>query len=65
MAKWVEIQYTYLLGETADAKREEIITRCRQDEYGEGFRMYVEKYPLSIGTTNTGATPFENPAKPL
>lgn len=65
MAKWVEIQYTYLLGETAAAKREEIITRCRQDEYGEGFRMYVEKYPLSIGTANTGATPFENLKQPL
>ena len=65
MAKWVEIQYAYLLNETATAKREEIITRCRQDEYGEGFRMYVEKYPLSIDGSSAGVTPFDNPAKPL
>lgn len=65
MAKWVEIQYAYLLGETAAAKREEIITRSREDEYGQGFRLYLEKYPLSTGTANTGTTPFDNPAKPL
>lgn len=65
MAKWVEIQYAYLLGETATAKREEIITRSRNDEYGQGFRMYLEQYPLTIGGANTGASPFDNPAKPL
>ena len=65
MAKWVEIQYTYLLGETAAAKREEIITRCRDDEYGQGFRMYLEKYPLAITGSASGASPFDNPAQPL
>ena len=37
MAKWVEIQYLYLVGETTVARREEYITRNRQDEYGIGF----------------------------
>lgn len=65
MAKWVELQYAYLLGETADAKREEIITRNRSDEYGQGFRLYAQKYPLSIRGGQCGVTPFDDPAKPL
>lgn len=65
MAKWSEIQYAYLINEGATAKREEIITRMRDDEYGHGFNKYVACYPLSIGTSLKGATPFGNPAKPL
>ena len=34
MAKWVEIQYLYLVGETAVVRREEYITRNREYEYG-------------------------------
>ena len=65
MAKWSEIQYTYLIGEASTAKREEIITRMRQDEYGRGFVKYLSRYPLSEGTHLTGATPFEDIQKPL
>ena len=65
MAKWVEIQYAYLLGEAAAAKREEMITRVRQDEYGRGFLKYAEKYPLSTGPSNGKPTPFDNPKAPL
>ena len=65
MAKWAEIQYAYLIGEPAVAKREEIITRVRNDEYGRGFKQYEAKYPLSYGTYLQGATPFENKSEPL
>ena len=65
MAKWVEIQYAYLIGEPAAAKREEICARVREDEYGRGFRKYVQKYPLSTGTHLEYATPFEKPDAPL
>ena len=65
MAKWVEIQYAYLAGEVAHGKREEIITRHRDDEYGRGFLKYAEKYPLSIGALSGDATPFDHPQKPL
>lgn len=66
MAKWSEIQYAYLIGEPATAKREEIITRCRNDEYGRGFCRYATKYPLSM-TTSLGSrpTPFTDKNKPL
>ena len=65
MAKWVEIQYAYLIGEPAAAKREEISARLREDEYGRGFRKYVARYPLSMGTQLEHSTPFEDRSKPL
>ena len=65
MAKWSEIQYAYLLNETASAKREEIITRKRNDEYGRGFLRYVYQYPLSSDTPLKGDTPFAHPEQPL
>ena len=58
MAKWAEIQYLYLIGETNVAKREEHITRNRNDEYGIGFRLYEEYYPLSRDTMSCESTPF-------
>lgn len=65
MAKWSEIQYAYLIGEPATAKREEMITRIRPDEYGRGFNKYVSKYPLTPGTHLKGITPFSDPTTPL
>lgn len=65
MAKWAEIQYVYLIGEPAAAKREEMISGIRDDEYGRGFRKYVSKYPLSTGTQLQGRTPFEDKKHPL
>ena len=61
MAKWAEIQYLMLMNEKSYAKRQEITTRLRNDEYGKGFLLYAEKYPLS-DATNVTRTPFkENP----
>lgn len=65
MAKWSEIQYAYLVGETAEAKRAEICTRVRQDEYGRGFVKYLTRYPMSHATHLEGATPFEDKETPL
>ena len=65
MAKWVEIQYAYLLGEVATGKREELITYHRDDVYGKGFIKYAGKYPLSIGPLSGKGTPFDDPKKPL
>lgn len=58
MAKWVEIQYLYLIGETTVAAREERITRGRQDEYGIGFCIYESQYPLSRDAMTCEDTPF-------
>lgn len=59
MAKWVEIQYLLLLNEVAYAKRQEILTKLRDDAYGRGFIKYLEKYSLSYGTSVTN-TPFNH-----
>lgn len=65
MAKWAEIQYAYLINEPATAKREEIITFYRDDEYGHGFMRYRANYPFSQGTVITKPTPFMNVLTPL
>ncbi|MBR4864566.1 MAG: hypothetical protein IKU07_08315 [Oscillospiraceae bacterium] len=58
MAKWAEIQYLYMIGETNVARREEYITRNRQDEYGIGFCMYEDMYPLTREAMSCEDTPF-------
>ena len=58
MAKWAEIQYLYLIGETAVARREEYITRNRKDEYGLGFCLYEDHYPLTREAMICEETPF-------
>ena len=58
MAKWAEIQYLYLIGETNAARREEAITRQRKDEYGIGFCLYEEYYPLTREAMVCEETPF-------
>ena len=65
MAKWVEIQYAYLIGETATARREQMVTSLRQDEYGRGFNKYLQCYPLSQDLQMPRHTPFENTQQPL
>ncbi len=65
MAKWVEIQYLYLIGETNVARREEEVTRNRQDEYGKGFCLYEEKYPLSREAMTCEDTPFITGCYPI
>lgn len=65
MAKWAEIQYLYLIGETAVARREEFITRRRDDEYGKGFRMIEDEYPLSYDTVICENSPFNKDEYPI
>ncbi len=61
MAKWAEIQYLMLMNEKAYAKRQEISTILRNDEYGRGFIIYTQKYPLS-NESKIIKSPFkENP----
>lgn len=65
MAKWVEIQYLYLIGESDLAQREEMITRKRTDEYGIGFCLYESRYPLSRESIICDETPFTLDHYPL
>lgn len=65
MAKWVEVQYAYLINEPAVAKREEIRTAYRNDVYGKGFIRYCQVYPFSTGSVLNGPTPFFNVHDPF
>lgn len=58
MAKWAEIQYLYLAGETNAAKREEYAAKNRRDEYGVGFCLYEDRFPLSRAVMSCEYTPF-------
>ncbi len=61
MATWVEIQYLIFINELAYAKRKEICTMQRDDEYGEGFRRYIAEYPLLTGIfAPVSKTPFRS-----
>lgn len=65
MAKWSEIQYLYLLNETAFADRSLANEVARTDVYGYGLRLYLQQYPLSRGIVREGPTPFDNTDLPL
>jgi len=65
MAKWAEIQYLYHVGESIMAKREELCTMVRDDEYGRGFIRYVDKYPLVNEIKAFLETPFGAGDEPL
>ncbi|MDR0950294.1 MAG: hypothetical protein LBM13_01460 [Candidatus Ancillula sp.] len=66
MAKWAEIQYLFNIKEFQKARYEVNFTLQRQDEYGIGFRAYLEKYGLDETGTNFGIdTPFKDLNNPL
>ena len=61
MAKWAEIQYLLFTKEFAYAAREEAYTLRRTDEYGVGFRIFVERYPLRRDGNIDADAPFRHP----
>lgn len=65
MAKWVEIQYLYFINEPERAYRELCATLMREDEYGQGLKMYLSEYDLSKGVNTDIKTPFYDADIPL
>ncbi len=65
MAQWAEIQYLYLLNETAIADRFLMQEASRQDIYGYGLRLFANQYPISKGICLSGDTPFRHPDDPI
>lgn len=59
MAKWAEIQYLYIIGETTYARREELSQSQRDDEYGLGLRSYMEEYPFVKDGSLVRNSPFK------
>jgi len=48
MAMWAQIQYLLFIREKETAQREFAYTLQRDDAYGHGLRIFVERHPLSI-----------------
>ena len=65
MAVWAEIQFMMAIGEPVYAKRQEIISRGRNDEYGRGFLKYIKIYPFAKTVGEFNDTPFLNASDPL
>ena len=65
MAKWIEIQYLFLINEKDRAYLETAVTLQRQDEYGIGLAIYMNEYTFDEDTFISGATPFDDKRYPL
>jgi hypothetical protein len=57
MATWAQIQYLLSIKEFEYAERQEAYTEQRTDDYGIGFRLFRDRYPLS----RTGILGIESP----
>lgn len=64
MAVWAEIQYLYLIRETARARRTERAREADQSEYGRGLIRYRDRYPFAADSV-LGMTPFQAGSAPL
>lgn len=60
MATWVQVQYLYFIKEFDRAEREEAYQRQRRDEYGVGFRLFEDRYPLDRSGMGRPDTPFRH-----
>ena len=58
MAVWAAVQYLYLIGETSYARQQELLQAGREDTYGIGFKMYLDKFPLVKDSSLVTYSPF-------
>ncbi len=58
MASWAQIQYLLSIKEFEYAERQEAYTEQRTDEYGQGFRLFRDRYPLDRSGEADRKTPF-------
>ena len=65
MAKWVEIQYLFLINEKDRAYLEIAATLGRNDEYAIGLALFMDEYEFSRNTFIDKTTPFERKDNPL
>ncbi|GAA3207826.1 hypothetical protein [Microbacterium terregens] len=64
MATWAQIQYLLFTREFEQADRQEAYAAQRTDDYGVGYRLFVERYPLARDGDIDADTPFRH-AYPL
>lgn len=61
MAAWAQVQYLLSVKEFDFADRQHAQFMEREDEYGVGYRLYLDRYPLRRDGVLKRATPFHSP----
>lgn len=61
MAVWAQIQYLLYVREFSYAQRQLAYALIRDDEYGLGFRIFLQRYPLSDDGQPGRDSPFLKP----
>lgn len=64
MATWAQVQFLLSTGEHQYAQRQMAYAASRDDEYGEGFRLFASRYPFRSEGVIGRPTPF-NTSHPL
>lgn len=59
MATWVQIQYLYFMRDVDYAQRQQAYALSRDDEYGDGFRIFLDRYPLRLDGDVDEDSPFK------
>ena len=58
MATWVQVQYLFFIREIEFAQRQQAYALSRDDAYGDGFRVFLERYPLRFDGDIDEVSPF-------
>lgn len=58
MAVWTAIQYLYFIGEVAYARQQELLAESRTDVYGEGFKIYRDRFSIKRDSSVLAFSPF-------
>ncbi|TEX44611.1 MAG: hypothetical protein B7C55_14820 [Actinomycetales bacterium mxb001] len=61
MAVWAQVQYLLFVREFGYAERQFAYACLRQDEYGVGFRVFAQRYPLNEDGQPGAESPFGKP----
>ena len=58
MATWVQIQYLIFTREFDHAQRQQAYAMTRDDEYGDGYKVFLQRYPHTMSGEIVGESPF-------
>ena len=58
MATWVQIQYLIFTREFDYAQRQQAYAVMRDDEYGDGYKIFLQRYPHTMSGEVVGESPF-------
>ena len=59
MAVWSAVQMMYMIGETSYARLQEAVALSREDIYGIGFKLYMDRYGMKRDGTEPPVSPFK------